>query len=318
MHVLDEPPQETIHLYVLPEDQLPQKPDYPSIMVAVIAFLCLLTILGIALYSAAPAEQEVSFTLTVPGFHLAPVSKTLKTTVIATGKGHTPATVASGMITFYNGAIYTQIIPVGTILKGSDGVSVITDQQAIIPPAAQTTPPTYGHTSVAAHALVPGAEGNIHAGDINQACCVTSVLAQNPYSFTRGTDARIFTYLTKQDVHKTLSSLLPTLQAATLSFLPNPRLHSSCSTTTVSSPSIGKETASASLTIIETCQADSYSEQSVAQAITTYSTHFGKGMLTSVQFFVVGSTEKKGVILTLYVVGRWTPFFPRRFPTTGK
>lgn len=85
-----------------------------------------------------------------------------------------------------------------------------------------------------------------------------------------------------------------------------------------SEPAVGKETQGATLTLVETCQADSYNVASVAQAITTYSTHFGKGMLRSVQFFVVGSTEKKGVILTLYVVGQWTPFFPRRFPTTGK
>jgi hypothetical protein len=126
-------------------------------------------------------------------------------------------------------------------------------------------------------------------GDINIACCVTSVIAQNPYTFTGGTNARDFTYLTQHDVTRTTSSLLPALQTQT-----------------------------AKVTIVETCQADSYSVTSVAQAITTYSTHFGKGILTRAQFFVVGSTEKQGVILTLYVVGRWTPFFPHHFPTTGK
>src|SRR5258706_2541964 len=92
------------------EDDLTRTPEYPSFISATVAFLCLLAILGISLFSAAP-DHEVAFTLTVQGFQLAPVSKTLKTTVIATGKGHAPATPATGMITFYNGATYTQIIP---------------------------------------------------------------------------------------------------------------------------------------------------------------------------------------------------------------
>src|SRR6266566_5308166 len=141
MQILDDQTTETLHLYVIPEDQLPRKPDYPSIFMAAAALLCILAILGISAFSATPTGQEVSFTLTMPGFRLAPVSKTVKTTVIATGKGHTQATTATGMITFYNGQTYTQIIPAGTILKGSDGVSVITEQEAVIPPAAQTTPP---------------------------------------------------------------------------------------------------------------------------------------------------------------------------------
>src|SRR5258706_15108701 len=99
MNVVDEQPMETLHLYVIPEDELPRKPDYPSIVIATVAFLCLLAILGISVLSAVPAAREVSFTVTVQGFHLSPVSKTVKITAIATGKGHTPATTASGVIT---------------------------------------------------------------------------------------------------------------------------------------------------------------------------------------------------------------------------
>ena len=316
MRVVDEEPNETIHLFVVHEDDLPRKPEYPSLISASVAFLCVLAIIVISIFSAAP-DHEVSFTLIVQGFQLAPVSKTLKTTVMATGKGHARATPATGMITFYNGAIYTQIISMGTKLTGADGVSVLTDEQAVIPPAAQTIPPAYGHTTVTAHSLIAGANGNIQAGDINMACCVTSVIAQNPSAFTGGANARDFTYLTRQDVTNTTASLLPMLQTQTLSLLPPPQVHSSCSTTTSSSPGVGKETQSAQLTVVETCTADSYSVASVAHALTTYSKHFGKGILTKAQFFVVGITEKKGVILTLYVVGRWTPFIIRQY-WTGK
>lgn len=318
MQVLDEEPKETIHLYVIPEDQLPRKPDYPSICIAIVAFLCLLAIVGISLFSAAPAESEVSFTLTVPGFHLAPVSKTIKVKAIATGKGHTPATTATGIITFYNGLPYTQIVPIGTKLIGTDGISVVTDADAVIPPVAKTTPPTDGHTNVPAHSLISGASGNISAGDINLACCATSIIVQNPYNFTGGKNARDFTYLTNQDVTKTTASLLPALQTQALSLLPNPRLNPHCFPVTYSSPNAGKETTSAQLTIIETCKADSYSVATVSHAITTYSKQFGKGTLTHAQFFLVGVSEKRRVMITLYVVGRWHPFVMRSFPSTGK
>ena len=317
MRAVDEEPQETIHLFVVHEDELPRTPDYPSFISASAALLCFLAIVGISLFSAAP-DHEVSFTLTVQGFHLVPVSKTVRTTVMATGKGHAPAIPATGVITFYNGAIYTQIIPVGTKLTGADGVSVLTDEQAVIPPAAQTIPPAYGHTNVTAHSLMAGKNGNIQAGDINMACCVTSVLAQNPYAFTGGRNARDFTYLTRQDVTNTTASLLPTLQTRALSLLPPPQLNPLCSTTTSSSPSVGKETPSAQLTVVETCKADSYRVASVAHALTTYSKRFGKGTLTHVQVVVVGVSQREGVSITLYVVAQWHALIVRRFPGTGK
>ena len=318
MRVVDEEPQETIHLYVIPEDELPHKPDYRSILVATLAFVCILGIIWLSVFAPAPEAREVSFTIPIQGFHLAPVSKTAKTTVLATGKGHTPASSASGTITFYNGLPYLQIVPMATKLTGVDGVSILTDQQAIIPPAAQTTPPTYGHTSVSAHALVPGVQGNIPAGDINIPCCAASIIAQNPYHFSGGRNARDFTYLTRHDVTNATASLLPTLDASTLSLLPNPRLTHHCSTATTSSPSVGKETQSAVLTLIETCSADSYSVTAASQAITTFSRRFGKGTLTHVQFFVVGVSQSKEVSIRLYVVAQWHPFAMRHFPGTGK
>src|SRR5258706_1925597 len=99
MQVLDEEPKETIHLYVIPEDQLPRKPDYPSLFIACLGLMCILAIIGISVFSAGPTDHEVSFTLTLPGFHLSPVAKTMKVTVPATGKGHNPAPTATGMIT---------------------------------------------------------------------------------------------------------------------------------------------------------------------------------------------------------------------------
>ncbi|HEX7735303.1 MAG TPA: baseplate J/gp47 family protein [Ktedonobacteraceae bacterium] len=121
-------------------------------------------------------------------------------TIAATGSIHQDASKATGLITFYNGAFTTQTVPAGTSLTGKDGVTVVTEQTAVIPPATATTPPTYGTVSVTARSSTAGARGNIPASDINQACCGTSILAQNLYAFSGGHDARDITLLTKDDI----------------------------------------------------------------------------------------------------------------------
>src|SRR6266566_4974902 len=237
MRVVDEEPMETLHLYVVPEDELPPKRDYLAIFTVIFCLLVLISILAISILAPSP-DHEVSFSLVIQGYALAPVTRTIRVTAIATGKQYVPATTATGTITFYNGAIYSQIIPFGTVLKGADGIKVVTDEQAVIPPAAQTTPPTYGH--------------------VNVACCVTSVIAQNTL-FHGGRDAYTYTYLSDQDVKNKTASLLPALQAQTLLTLPNPQLNPTCTTVTTSTPGVGKKTVNAVLRITETCKALSYS-----------------------------------------------------------
>ena len=308
MRVVDEEPMETLHLYVVPEDQLPPKRDYLAIFTVIFCFIVLIGIIAISILAPSP-DHEVSFSLVIQGYSLAPVTKTIKVTAIATGKQYVPATTATGTITFYNGAIYSQIIPFGTVLKGADGIKVVTDEQAVIPPAVQTTPPAYGRVSVAAHALISGEGGNIQAGDINEACCVTSVIAQNTL-FHGGRDAYTYTYLSDQDVKNTTAPLLPTLRLQTHSTLPNPQLNPTCTTVTTSTPSVGKETVNAVLRITETCKALSYIVSSVKGAISLYSKHFGTGTLTHVQFSIVGVKE---VVITLFVTAQWNPIIVRHF-----
>src|SRR5258708_38012085 len=312
MRVVDEEPMETLHLYVVPEDELPPKRDYLAIFTVIFCLLVLISILAISILAPSP-DHELSFSLVIQGYALAPVTRTIRVTAIATGKQYVPATTATGTITFYNGAIYTQIIPFGTVLKGSDGIAVVTDEQAVIPPAAQTTPAPYGQVRVSAHALISGEAGNIQAGDINMACCVTSVIAQNPYTFRGGRNSRDFTYVTQKDITNAQAPLLPTLQAQTLSLLSHPQLNPTCTTVTTSTPSVGKEAISTVLTLIETCKAFSYNTASVKDAVSTYSRHFGTGTLTNVQFSIVGVTEKKGVVIMLYVTATWNPIVVRHF-----
>src|SRR5690242_760930 len=129
MRIMDEEPMETLHLYVVPEDQLPPKRDYLAIFTIIFCSIFLIGIIVISILAPSP-DHEVSFSLHIQGYALAPASKAIQTNVTATGKQYVPATTATGTITFYNGAIYPQIIPIDTILKGADGVSVITDEQA--------------------------------------------------------------------------------------------------------------------------------------------------------------------------------------------
>lgn len=300
MKLVDVEPMETLHLYVVPEDQLPPKRDYLSIFTIIFCSIFLIGIIVISILGPAP-EREVSFSVNIRGYFIGPVTKTVHLPVTATGKQYVPATTATGIITFYNGAIYPQIIPIDTILKGADGVSVITDTQATIPAAIQTIPPTYGRIRVPAHAETLGAIGNIHSGDINEACCATSVIAQNA-SFHGGRDAYTYTYLSDKDVQKATKPLLPMLQAETLSVLPIPQLNPTCSTVAMSSPGVGKETLNAVLRITETCKAFSYRMSSVKDAIRTYSRRFGT--LTHVQFTIVGI---KGVLMTIYVTATLNP-----------
>lgn len=309
---IDEQPMETLHLYVVSEDQLPPSRDYFAICMIVFSFIAIAGIIAISIF-APSATQEVSFSVNIQGFSLTPISKTIDVNVTATGKQYIPATTAMGTITFYNGAIYPQIIPVNTILKGANGISVITDEQATIPAAQQTIPPTYGQVSVSAHSLTLGAMGNIRAGDINEACCATSIIAQNAL-LHGGHDAYTYIYLSASDVQHATTSLLPMLQAQTLSFLSRPQVNPVCTTVTTSSPGIGKETTSAVLRITETCKAFSYSLHSVKDAISLYSRRFGTGKLAHVQFAFVGM---KGRSITLFVTAMWEPIVMRRY-YTGK
>ncbi len=309
MRVADERPMETLHLYVVPEDQLPPKRDYLAIFTIIFSFILLIGLMAISILAPSP-NRDVSFSLNIQGFALAPMSKTMKLNVVATGKQYVASTEAAGTITFYNGAIYPQIIPLDTILKGADGVSIITDEQATIPAAQQTVPPTYGQITVQAHALTPGNIGNISAGDINEACCATSVIAQNSNIFIGGRDAYTYTYLSDKDVQNAKASLLPTLQSQTLSLLPIPQINPTCSPVTTSSPGVGKETLNAVLRITETCKAFSYRFSSVKDAIRNYSRRFETGQLAHVQFAFVGM---KGRSITLFVTATWEPIVMRHY-----
>jgi len=78
--------------------------------------------------TADPTKQQV------PGRALPAMTMSQQKTEATTGTAHQDAKVGRGIITFYNGATFTQTILAGTALTGADGVQLVTDADAIIPP----------------------------------------------------------------------------------------------------------------------------------------------------------------------------------------
>ena len=99
----------------------------------------------------------------IPGRLLSSLTLSGQRTVATTGVGHQAAAAAHGTVTFYNAALYVQIIPAGTLLVGMDSVQVVTVQDAILPAAVL---PTDGQATVVAHAMPIGPTGNIRAGTL--------------------------------------------------------------------------------------------------------------------------------------------------------
>ncbi len=183
------------------------------------------------------------------------------TTVPATGKRHLDATKAEGTITFYNGLFVSQTIAAGTILTSADGVEIIIDQAAIIPAG---NPPIYGQVTVSAHALNAGVQGNIEAFDVNQACCLTSVLAKNTQEFTGGAESRDYLVVTKEDIDLAavpITTILEKSEQAALHAQINPGealINPSCRKQTISDHTVGDEATEVHIIVSETCEGFAY------------------------------------------------------------
>src|SRR6266568_9407315 len=189
-----------------------------------------------------------------------PVTLTQGQTVPATGKGHQDATQATGAITLYNASIHEQTIDAGTLLIGSDGQHIVTDQAASIPGA---TPPVEGQVTVSAHAVNPGTAGNIQAGDIRGACCRENIFAYSS-AFSGGADQRDYTMVTKLDINSVVSSIAPHLtQNIHTSFQQQIRpgetlTPNQCSQKISTDRNVGDEASNVTITVSESCLAGAY------------------------------------------------------------
>ena len=214
---------------------------------------------AIATVTIIPKSQTLTLNGTLQlGRVLQPITISQSQTVPTTGRGHQDARAATGTVTFYNGQLNSIFIPAGLLLTGSDGVQIVTDQDASIP---ASNLPQVGQVTVHAHAINPGSKGNIAAYDINQGCCATAIKAVNSNSFYNGQDERNFQTVSKNDIDRAASPLKATLaQSMTgalegqlkpleqLSLLP-------CSPTLTPNQNVGDEAIQVKVTISETCTA---------------------------------------------------------------
>ena len=122
------------------------------------------------------------------------MSQTL--TQATTGTTYQEARSARGTITFYNAALSPQTIKARTLLTGGDGVQVVTDQAVTVPAVSY---PTLGTALVSAHAVQPGPNGNINAGDIYGDCCLLNISAVNA-PFTGGEGESTYQSVSKHDI----------------------------------------------------------------------------------------------------------------------
>ncbi len=313
-----------------PEERTPPKQKPYWLLIPFTIFLCLVFVAGSLLLpvltpsatiTIIPVEKHVSLTTTiqVQGRPLAPLTLMQSTTAPATGRRHLNASHAVGTITFYNGLLTSQTIAAGTVLTGSNGVQIITDQEAIIPAG---NPPTYGQVTVVAHAVLAGQQGNIQAYDINTACCAASVVAKNTISFTGGRSARDFLVVTRADINNAVTSLLVSLSQSEDAAL-QVQLHTgeelitpSCTPHVSSDHQPGDEAINVSVTVSVTCSGIAYTAHEVdadaTQSITSDATRtlganyafLGDMQVTIVQGKVINS--RQGVVSVLVrVAGTW-------------
>jgi hypothetical protein len=183
-------------------------------------------------------------------------------------------------------------------------------------------PPSYGQTTVSAHALVSGVKGNVPAYDINQACCAVSVLAKNTQPFTGGQNQRNFQSVAKSDIGTAASPLKTTLaQSVSGAFQgqlkPNEQLYLlPCAPTVISDHQPGQEAPIVKVTVSETCSAIAYSSQAVTEKATTLLSSqalhkLGTGysligdVQVSIKEAIVTHTTTPFVFVSFHVQGTW-------------
>ncbi len=304
------------------------------LLLTMIAFQVLTFLTPTPIITLVPVVRDFSTTATmmavagtptgayIPARLLPPLTLIQTKTAIATGKGHQDAKAAMGTITFYNGLFASQTIAADTTLTGSDSVQVVTDQLAVIPAALATTPPTYGQVTVSAHAFEPGPQGNIPVRDINQACCLPSVLAQNTVAFQGGQQERDYTVVTREDLDHGVASLTATLiqsahAAFTAQLTTNEALVTpACTRTVTADHRAGAEAATVTVTVAEQCAAIAYDEaalheqatqvlsRELAQRVGTHY-HLVSTVQASVLHARIIDQRRKVADMTVHIEGTW-------------
>ncbi len=208
-----DPPEETrkrtIHVWMVSEPEPEEEPEeqgrsrlprWPDIGQRCVQLLALLLLAIVCTAESSPAFRVR--TLTVPAILLPVQTIAARAAIIPTGVKTIPARQARGILTVYNGSILQQELPAGFIVTSPSGIEIATDQAVVVPPANLPEP---GVATVPAHAVQPGAAGNIAASSIS-ANDGSSLVIKNLTAFTGGRDARTEKYVTSQDTDHALAA----------------------------------------------------------------------------------------------------------------
>ena len=182
MQQVDDPPIETIHLYVVREDE--QRKRSSSWLPLFFAIFCLAGMAAVTIYSASHPSYEHE-TIRVPAIFLPMQTFTKMQKIIPTGVKTIPATDAHGELTLTNGSVIEATLPQGMIFTGKDGTEIVTDTPVFIPAGSAAG---YGFAIVSAHALIRGKNGNIPSFDIDRVEG-SSIYIRNLTSFHGGKDS---------------------------------------------------------------------------------------------------------------------------------
>ncbi len=187
--------------------------------------------------------------------------------VNATGKGATPATSATGTMTFSN-ATQNVTIPAGEYIVDANRISLIIHSSVTL----QANGPA---VTVAAHASPAGLEGNVPANDVNGNYCYPDCNSgsavfhvQNTAAFTGGQDPQSYVFVQQSDINNAASKLEGSL-ASTARAVVKSQIKAfeqmvssiSCSTSVSSNQKAGARVPDVTVNVMETCSVEAYNTQ---------------------------------------------------------
>jgi len=196
-------------------------------------------------------------------------------TIAATGHGTTPATRATGMVTFNSYVGYPWTFQAGYPIQASNGVTAVLDQTLNIGSYG-------GPVAVSAYISSAGSSGNIQPYQINTSCCGDGnggyIYIYNSISFSGGSDGSSYTYISQYDMGNA-SNAGSQLQASetssgqsavTAQVRSNERMLGgvSCSPNKTYNHGAGDRASSVTVSVSVSCSAEVYNQQG-AQALAT-------------------------------------------------
>ncbi len=255
---------------------------------------------------------QLTTTLPIPTRTLAPVTINRTLTAPTTGKGHQDARAATGTLTFYNGQSTAQIIPIGSVFTGNDGVKITTDEAVTIPAA---NAPSWGIATISAHAINPGGTENIQALDINSTVS-SAVFVKNLAAFTGGEDARDYKAVSRRDLDTLTAKLQQQLdQEIPQAFSTHPGEEVTpvnCAFTKSADHGLGDEAQMLTVKASKTCAAIAYNQDTLQQKVVPIFNATRPGR----QYELVNSVQTTVLSVSPFLVhvsGQWSYVFMQNY-----